>query len=344
LGATCRLKGESNLEAARKHPVSAEVLREQFDRLGETIYCIEKLNAVIEGSPMVPLSVLGSLRREMIEKLNLNEPVFVQPDIHDNALQLLRNENKSVFENRNQNNCPVQHFLLRDVRLFENDSFLRQITESGCRSFYAELREMDEFKIAADAVRKLNAEFVAVLPRILKPGESGILKKFADLEPDAVLVRNLEEIAFFRDRNVPMIADFSFNVINDLSFRQLLDWGAERITLGWDLDEKQAEELLQYVPAEKIERIIAGRMPLFTMEHCLWRANLVKPGEPCNQLCRTRPLQIRDRRGAIHPVRSDMFCRNFVENAELIELKTFSPIWQHFRIEWDNALEGTFKN
>jgi putative protease len=367
---SCILIGQNVLESARKHPLTVEVLREQFHRLGETNYCLKNLEANIEGEPMIPLSVLGSLRREMIEKLNLNSqnnpnesmvnvPNSETPTLPDNVLQTLRNENVECDESQTveiqtpesstRQESPVLHFLLRDVRLFENDSFLEQIIETGCRSIYAELREMDEFQIAANAVRKHGIEFVTVLPRILKPGESGILKKFAALEPDAVLARNLDEIAFFCERNrtqnstreTIIVADFSLNVINDLSFRQLLEWGANRITLGWDIDETRAEELSKQFSAGKIERIIHGRMPLFTMEHCLWRGNLVKQGEPCHQRCRSQALRIRDRRGAIHTVRSDMFCRNFVENAEPIELKTISSHWQHLRIEWftppDNA-------
>ncbi|MDR0610983.1 MAG: U32 family peptidase [Planctomycetaceae bacterium] len=344
LGTTYRLTGTANLETARKHPLSVDLLREQFGRLGETVYVLDKVDAVIEGDPMVPLSVLGQLRREMIEKLNTYQPNDPNPVFFDNVLESLRNENKRFSEqlsSESQTVSPTVHFLLRRIQMFENDSadsVLRQILESGCRSFYAELRDMEEYKIAAKMIRQIKGEFVAVLPRILKAGESGILKKLADIEPDAVLARNFEEIVFFREQKIPVIADFSLNLINDLSFYQVLEWGVERITPGWDLDQKQIEELCRYVPAEKMERIIFGRLPLFTMEHCLWRTNLVKPNEPCHRLCRTQPLQLRDRRGAVHTVRSDLLCRNIIESAELIDFRKNVINARHLRIEWDNSL------
>ncbi|MDR2705909.1 MAG: U32 family peptidase, partial [Planctomycetaceae bacterium] len=342
LGTTCRLTGTTNLETARKHPLSIDLLREQFGRLGETVYVLDRVDAIIEGDPMVPLSVLGQLRREMIEKLNTDQqPNRPNPVFFDHALESLRKENQHFSEqlsSESQHTSPTLHFLLRHIQMFENDSadsVLQQILKSGCRSFYAELRDMDEYKTAAKIIRQINGEFVAVLPRILKAGESGILKKFADLEPDAVLARNLEEIVFFREQKIPVIADFSLNLINDLSFHQVLEWGAERITPGWELDQKQFEELYRFVPAEKMERIIFGRIPLFTMEHCLWRTNLVKPNEPCHRLCRTQPLQLRDRRGAVHTVRSDLLCRNIIESAELIDLRTNVTNARHLRIEYD---------
>ena len=228
------------------------------------------------------------------------------------------------------------HLLFREPACF-TESTLSTWREMGCRSFYAELRSMEDYKQAASVIRNVSAEFTAVLPRVLKPGESKFLQKIADLQPDAVLARNLEEFAFFRDRHVPVIVDFSFNIVNDLAFYQMLDWGAERITLGLDLNEKQMLSLLQQVPSEKVEQMVIGRVPLFTMEHCLWRTQFLQPDAPCHQLCRTEPLQIEDRYGARHTVRSDIFCRNIVERSEPIETL---PLVSHRRIEWDDRIEN----
>ena len=228
------------------------------------------------------------------------------------------------------------HLLFREPAHFD-ESTLSKWTESGCRSFYAELRSMEHYKQAATVIRNVSATFTAVLPRILKPGESKFLHKIANLQPDAVLARNLEELAFFRDRYVPVIVDFSLNIINDLAFYQMLDWGAERVTFGLDLNEKQMKNLLQYVPPERVEQIVIGRVPLFTMEHCLWQTQFLLPGEPCHKLCRKQPLQIEDRYGALHTVRPDIFCRNIVERSEPIEAP---PLVLHRRIEWDDRMEN----
>jgi len=226
------------------------------------------------------------------------------------------------------------HILFRKPEHFTEAS-LSSWMETGCRSFYAELCSMEDYKRAAAEIRKLAAEFVAVLPRIIKPGESKLLHKIAHLQPDAVLARNVEELVFFRDRHIPVIVDFSLNVINDLAFFQMLDWGAERVTFGFDLNEEQMLTLLHHVPAERVEQIVVGRIPLFTMEHCLWQTQFLQPGEPCQKLCRKQPLQIEDRYGALHTVRSDIFCRNIVERSEPIEV---SPLVSHLRIEWDDRM------
>jgi len=228
------------------------------------------------------------------------------------------------------------HLLFREPAHFEEEN-LSKWMEIGCRSFYVELRSMEDYKRAVATIRGISAQFTAVLPRILKPGESKILHKIADLQPDAVLARNLEELVFFRERNVPVIVDFSLNIVNDLAFYQMLDWGAERITFGLDVNEEQMRNLLTLVPPERVEQIVLGRVPLFTMEHCLWRAQFLKPEESCQKLCRTQPLQIQDRYGALHTVRSDFSCRNIVERSEPMESL---PLVSHMRVEWDDRMEN----
>jgi hypothetical protein len=104
-----------------------------------------------------------------------------------------------------------------------------------------------------------------------------------------------------------------------------------------DLNEEQTKNLLQYVPLERVEQIVVGRIPLFTMEYCLWQTQFLQPDEPCHKICRKQPLQIEDRYGALHTVRSDIFCRNIVERSEPIET---SPCVSHLRIEWDDRIQN----
>ena len=69
-GAACRVESSEPLQAATKHPLTGETLREQFGRLGKTPYELRQLDAKIDGQPMVPLSVLGKLRHEMVRQLD----------------------------------------------------------------------------------------------------------------------------------------------------------------------------------------------------------------------------------------------------------------------------------
>jgi len=90
LGANIHLTGVDNLEQACKHPLTLETLREQLDRLGGTLYSLGNVDAEIVGAPMVPLSVLGNLRREMTTQLAAFPIPQKTYTITENALESLR--------------------------------------------------------------------------------------------------------------------------------------------------------------------------------------------------------------------------------------------------------------
>ena len=68
-GASCKVESAEPLAAAKKHPLTNEVLEQQLGRLGNTVYSLRNLQSQIVGEPMAPLSVLGDLRHKMIDAL-----------------------------------------------------------------------------------------------------------------------------------------------------------------------------------------------------------------------------------------------------------------------------------
>ncbi|HBT77289.1 MAG TPA: hypothetical protein DEB39_10295 [Planctomycetaceae bacterium] len=370
------LSSESPLEEARKHPLSEAVLREQFDRFGGTRYELDAIHAEIVGRPMVPLSVLGRLRREMTAALDSafeaapntgwnaewNGMANTDPDasakgpeppttiLEGKSLQRLREEvyakkkrlatSDAKTSDVDTDGRPTVYLLFRDPGLFDDLTLIRRCVDAGCGGFYVELRRAGEYERAAENIRKCGGVFLAALPRIQKPGELRLLKRIADLKPDAVLARNLGEINIFSERGIPCIADFSLNIVNDLAFEQLLDWGVHRMTPGPDLSLERMAELLDRIPPERLELLGRGRIPLFTMEHCLWKANLVPAEKSCERLCERIPLKLRDRYGAVHTVRPDACCRNMIEHAAPVDITNHLPKLtelgiRHVRLEWD---------
>lgn len=93
LGGNVTLTSDKILEPAQKHALTAETLREQFSRLGGTAYELAALEADICGKPMVPLSVLGTLRREMIAALDHEHSRKTAYRIEDGVLETLRRKN-----------------------------------------------------------------------------------------------------------------------------------------------------------------------------------------------------------------------------------------------------------
>jgi putative protease len=91
----------------------------------------------------------------------------------------------------------------------------------------------------------------------------------------------------------------------------------ERVTASLDLNNAQLEALLAGAPPGWFEITIHEHMPMFHMEHCLFCAFLTRGTDftNCGRPCETRTVQLRDRVGALHPLKADAGCRNTVYNA-----------------------------
>src|SRR6266436_10049034 len=173
-------------------------------------------------------------------------------------------------------------------------------------------------------------------------GEEWILKQVRSCEADGYLVRNYDHLRFFAaDRRV---GDYSLNIANHLTAEYFKNnFFLERITASYDLNFTQLEALLRATPPDWFAVTIHQHMPLFHMEHCVFCAFLSTGTDyrNCGRPCDRHDVKLRDRVGAVHPVKADLGCRNTVFNARaqtgaeyvtrMIELGV-----RHLRIEFLN--------
>jgi U32 family peptidase len=186
-----------------------------------------------------------------------------------------------------------------------------------------------------------SAIFVAP-PRIFKSGEEWTLEQVRSCNADGYLVRNYDHLRYFaKDRR---IGDFSLNVANHLTADYFKNqFGLERVTASYDLNVQQLEALLTGAPPEWFEITIHQHMPMFHMEHCVFCAFLSKGKDyrDCGRPCDKHDVRLRDRVGALHPLKADVGCRNTVFNsqaqtgAEFVERMIALGV-RHFRIEFLN--------
>jgi putative protease len=155
--------------------------------------------------------------------------------------------------------------------------------------------------------------------RILKPGEEDSLRRLADCAPDAVLVRNLGAMRFFRREHptIPLVGDASLNVANELSAAPLLEAGLARLTPGCDLNFAQLADVLARIDPARIEVVAHQHVPMFHMEHCVFASRLSEGRDSgtCGRACEGRVVEMRDRIGEDHPLIAEASCRNTVFNS-----------------------------
>ncbi len=333
---TCQLESADPLAEAQKHPLTVDVLREQFGRLGGTNYQLAELTAEIVGRPMVPLSVLGKLRHALVERLDqeASRPPARRLAPHS-VLDAMRVKLRDDLKNDvAAASTPELHVLCRS--LVQLDAVLA----TGVRSVTVDFQDIRQYADAVIAARACDAKIWLATPRIQKPDEAGLFRVMARHEADGFLARNLAAIDYCVQSGIRCVADFSLNVTNELTAEWLHQLGAERVTASYDLNRDQLLDLVSAVPAGWLEVVIHQHMPLFHMEHCVFCA-VLSPGTNktnCGRPCDDHIVKLRDRTGKEHPLIADVGCRNTLFNAvpqsgaEAVPTLLARGV-RHFRIE-----------
>ncbi len=307
-GCVCRVESEQSLEAAQKHPITVDVLREQLSRLGGTTFELLDLTATIIGTPMVPLSVLGKLRKQMVEELDRSLPMPEVVLCRDNALNRLRHQ---LPVRETQATTPLLTVLCRTLNQ------VRTCVELKVDRLIADFQDIREYRDAVEIARGSDQTILLATPRIQKPDEMGLFRAMLKHQPDGVLVRNLSGLAFFQEQGVPVVGDYSLNVTNELTAAFLMEQKLQWLTPSYDLNRDQLMELVQSVPPQWLEIVVHQHMPMFHMEHCVFCA-MLSPGTNktnCGRPCDVHQVELRDRTGVDHPLVADVGCRNTLFNA-----------------------------
>lgn len=309
------------LAAARQHPLRLDALRDQLDRLGDTPFSLGDVTMDVPDAVMVPRSVLNDLRRQAIARLiesrkeRTHYPV-AQPD----ALERIRAE----IETRPHiaPGLPGVHLTVLVRTLEQLDAVLAWQPASGLAPVEMIWCDFEDTRRYREAVPKARAAGMAIglaTLRILKPGEEGFLKPILNAQPDAVLVRNLGSLDFFRTEmpNAMLVGDFSLNVANEITADLLMREGLARLVPSYDLNWEQLADLVRRSHPEWYETVIHQHMPMFHNEWCMYAAMLSngKSHLDCGRPCDRHRVDLKDRAGSMFPVHVDAGCRNTVYNS-----------------------------
>jgi putative protease len=147
-----------------------------------------------------------------------------------------------------------------------------------------------------------------------------------------VLVRHWGALVHFqhrrRDGGKPLLhGDFSLNVTNSLTARELFERGLDTLTASHDLDEAQLRALLLASDPARFAVTLHHRIAAFHTEHCLY-SHLLSRGRDhrtCGRPCESHRVALRDHKDREHPVIVDVGCRNTVFDATLQSSALLAP-------------------
>lgn len=310
LTATCRgvtVGSGQPLEPAENRPLTPAVIEGQFNRLGGTGYSLGTCTYELEEGLMLPLSVLNRMRRQLVEQLPAAEQKPVRATLNWPGW-------KGDFAPLK----PTDKYRL-SVLCREPEQALAAAA-AGVKRVYLDFTDLRQLAPVADQIRTEHpgtAVWVATL-RIMKPKEAGYFKFIMEARPDGVLVRNHGAARYFREKGLPMVADFSLNAANPESVKVLRGYGMRSVTVSYDLNAHQLADLLRSGCGPELELTLHQHIPMFHTEHCVFCTFLSQGRNfmDCGRPCEHHRVRVMDRTYAMHYLRSDEGCRNTLYNGQ----------------------------
>ena len=287
LGVRCGYTSEEILEAAENRPTTAEQVKKQLAKLNDTVFTLQEL-VFEECGAFIPVKMLNQGRRAIVEQL-YEEKLNSKPRrILDDA-ELSAQAEAETAQTPDRSQAETQEpYLTASVVTKEQYDACRN---AGISQIYFE-----------NIVRRNQVSYEERDGELLLGGYGGLY--------------------YYKDRN-PFVTDYSFNVVNSVACRRLLELGAKRVTLSYELNRRQIAGLIEayrraYGAAPALEMIVYGRAPLLFTKYCP-----LKKMEQCG-LCKTRTYELKDEYGTF-PILSHQDCTTTILNGKILNLLDEMP-------------------
>jgi putative protease len=339
-GRSVTVTSQQALELARNQPLTLDALREQLGRMGDTPFELAGVTAERMDAVMAPKSVLNDLRRRAVEGLLAKRAAASAIEVKDpNALEHLRASVAELHPETAQVQASLTVLARSLDQLLAITNWRRTLPVA---TVYCDFEDVRKYGDAVPIARDAGLSVALATTRIIKPNEEGLLRQVAAANPDAILVRNLAGLSFFRQErpDLELLGDYSLNVANELTAGIFLRGGLRRLVPSYDLNWKQLHAMLTRIDAGFVEAVVHQHMPMFHMEHCVFCHTLSsgKDYRDCGRPCDTHRVELKAPDGQPHPLVADVGCRNTVFNAsaqsalELVpQLKELGV--RYFRVE-----------
>jgi putative protease len=354
-GAGARVMLEAELRPARSQPTTREAIAEALGELGETSLALRSLEVRLPEGAFLPLGAVKKARRALVEAIeaashrahSLAHSLSPRPrgegrgegtvslSPHQRGEGRGEGPGEVEVEGEGEGEREVEVEGGRESGLApglfvlaRTEAQARAALDAGADGVYLDFLALTGAGATFRALKAEGAAFVGLAPpRIRKPGEEKIDRYIESLAPDPILVRSLGALFELGRDAIPRVGDFSLNVTNHASAREVLGRGLSAFTPAFDLDARQLEQLLDGELSSRAEVVVHHPMPLFHMEHCVFAA-LLSDGHDhrdCGRPCERHQIALKDRAGLAHPVEADVGCRNTVFHAVPQSAATLVP-------------------
>ncbi len=313
-------------EPARSQPLSLARVRQQLERLGQTLFRLTEADIQLEDGIMVPVSEINEARRlamQMLEETRLQafaggkrqqKPMSIRdiglPKAPLGAKIARRGSLQVQIDTLEKAEIACRHGA--DSLLFGGDHFSRQPVTVESLAAVAELARRWKIPVHLATPRMIMQEMEESVAReMAAAGQHGFAGVYLSGVTALALARNHSEL--------PLSADWMFNTFNSHAIALLSEEGVRSVCLSPELTLEQIGALSKRTVLP-MECLVHGRLPLMISAYCVagsFVGELDKGN--CRQACQT-PMFLQDRKDERFPLMTDQYCRMHVLNGKTLSL------------------------
>ena len=257
---TVELSSDYITEEAIKNITSKEIVIDQLNRLGNTIYEFDNLQINMDDNIFVPTSKLNELRRKIIELLSqkrLYKKAYKKEKYYIELPNFNKESNKNILINTYDEYLKVKNKY--DIIYIDDEDIFNKIDDKKC---------------------------IFKLPRI-----NEYLKDYNK----HLLVSDLGSV--YKYKNID--TDFSLNVTNSYSVALLYSLGVNKITLSYELNYKQIKTLIdnyhnRYNKHPNLEVIVESNPEVMVCRYNMLKKYSKKEGYLIDRFNNKYKLKVKD--------------------------------------------------
>lgn len=301
-------------QTAQKLGTDKQRIEEQIRKTGGTIFEVQEVEINMEENAFVPIKEINELRRCAIEGLEeaLKSLIGRKPrtlqidDLETNEKQektkvaLLLNLINENFDYKNLHKVDRVYLPISEVFLAKNKEKVKEITASQSAYLYMPNIIRDEHK-------------QIIYKKVQEVVENYNIKGF--------VVSNLSQIEELKKYKLELIGNYTLNVFNNRTAKELENLDLGVITISPELNENEIKNIKTNV--EK-EFIVYGRTQLMTSEYCT-----IGTFYNCSGMCAKGKYVLKDRMNFEFPIYTNRInCNTTIYNSKITSIT-----WKNLKLD-----------
>ena len=318
------LKSEEPVQIAKSRPTTKQEIKKNLISLSHTAYSVTSITIDVIEDYFVHNKIVKSLKQKMVAELNL---------LRVNVSKFKPSFNLDLAPVDTGSTQPSLNILLRKREQLDDVIEYISTLDDSLKVYINQI--ILDFEFGKDyfpSIKKLKETGVKsciATTRILKPNEYHNFKLIERCAPDAILIRNLGALNYFKNKGYELIGDFSLNCTNSITHDYLINKGLKSVSASYDLNINQLNDLIHYTNSNKLEITLHQYMPEFHMEHCVFAAFLSDGNSfrDCGKPCEKHDVHLKDMYGNRHEIKADQECRNTMFNSKAQSTAKYLTSW-----------------